>query len=171
MPIFSDTTPEEALEVIEGQKPGSGGSTIGVDNSFQGFGPIHSQGPHPQPAGDGASNNQDQSIIDNLQDLGLTDAQIAALFAGSPGGSGGGSYGGGGSYNPMQGQLESVYFRLWGERAPPNVISQALNAGLNVFQFEDQIRQDPAFRKSETYQNEMADNVLGLARMLGIFPG
>lgn len=168
MPILTDTiSPEDALDALE--NAGSGSSTIGTDFSTSGRGPIHSLGPHPQTNQPGGGDG-DQSILDQLQDMGLTDEQIAALFGGSGGGSSGGSSGGG-SYNPMAGALENVYFQLWGEQAPPSVIQGALNAGLNVFQFEDQIRQDPAFRRSETYQNEMADNVLGLARMLGIFPG
>lgn len=163
-------SPGDALDVIEENKPGSGSQTIGQNIS----GPHgnhaadmqNPKNPHSE-AGPGVDPHVD--IEGLLKDLGLDPNQIHDILSGGSGGSSGGTSGS--SFNPMQAALEDTYFRLWGKRAPPGVIDGALSAGLNIFQFEDQIRQDPAFRKTETYQNEYADNVLQLAQLLGVIPG
>lgn len=178
----STLTPGEALDVLEGGTSGVSSNATIEDTNLVTLGQAGHIPAGLEPVGHGLFEpagsldltdlpTDPTSLIDALRAAGLSDEQIAAYFQNNGGGGTGGSSGGGAAYDPMRGALEETYFRLWGKRAPEAAISSALSAGLNVFQFEDQIRQDPAFRRSETYQNEMADNVLELARMLGILPG
>lgn len=138
---------------------------------------------HHRKNGDGGGNddlgNSPAEVRASLRRLGYSPSQINRIirnmFGGGDGGGSSSGGGGGGSSGPsmspeesmQRNALQNVYMRLWGEVAPKAVIDQAFHSGMNVYQFEDQQRNDPSFRKTETYQNEYADKALGLARELG----
>lgn len=171
--------PQQAQDIIDNGGKGKGGAVISEPNTFswadslvagvsQGVGEVFKDVNHA------LNPNKGKSIEDILKAAGASPEQIKAIMASMSGGGSGGSGGGFGGFStpdPMETALFDTYFRLWGKKPPHGVIQSALHQGLNVFQFEDQIRQDPAFKHTETYQNEMADNVLSLARQLGFLPG
>jgi len=182
------TSTSEAQDVISGGYTGIDDSSIIADdtNRNPGMGPSGPAQPHsagedraalaanhsipgvttgPDPKEDPLGDPQSQ--LQTLMDLGYTKKEAKKMLATTiPGGDGQTYADKQDAY--MKNQYAKTYFSLWGETPPKKVLEDALDRGLNVFEFEDEQRQKPAFRKTETYKNEYLDQALALAQALGV---
>lgn len=166
-----------AVTIKTPPQSGTNPSTAPADDQFSDYPPSSNAGrggssydPATQePGGSTGTNDKGLTMKEIMQATGLSHGQLAKAIKDA------GASSKMTEHEKLQAQyrasLFSTYFQLWGKNAPKSLIDQAEKEGLNVYQFEDQIRQDPAFKRTETYQNEYADNALNLAHMLGIIPG
>ena len=60
-----------------------------------------------------------------------------------------------------------LYQQLWGEPATEAYLAQAVNAGLNTWEFAEQEKSKPAFSKTETYKKQ-AQSLADLLSNLGV---
>jgi len=60
-----------------------------------------------------------------------------------------------------------IYQQLWGEPATEAYLAQAVNAGLNTWEFAEQEKSKPAFSKTETYKKQ-AQSLADLLSNLGV---
>lgn len=81
---------------------------------------------------------------------------------------------GGGGYSTTQSgvaqykqYLVAKYIQLWGVDPPPGYIDRAAAAHMNIFEFEAHERAKPAFKSSQTYQEERINAEFSLAQQLG----
>ena len=84
--------------------------------------------------------------------------------------SGGGGFGGGGGApaDPLVGAGSSLYFQLWGQKAPQGYIEGLVKKGYNLIEIEMHERSKPAFSKTEVYRKEIESMGAGLLRFLGV---
>lgn len=61
----------------------------------------------------------------------------------------------------------SLYFKLWGEDAPPTSVKGLVDQGLNLFQMEQTWRADPTFKSTKTYKDEESQYAGVVANLLG----
>lgn len=96
---------------------------------------------------------------------------------------GGGNKGGGGtqtsggfsgsSFDPFDWRdltaqaMQEKYFSIWGVFPPEGYVRAMIKKGMNVFEMEDFERRKPAFKKTETYENEGAAFAQLLSRLMG----
>ena len=74
----------------------------------------------------------------------------------------------GSEMDPAYSKYFGVYFYLWGTNTGSEKrIQAAMDEGLNIYEFEIQERQRPAFLKTKTYQDESAEMASRLADLLG----
>lgn len=73
-----------------------------------------------------------------------------------------------GKVDPVVARYAVRYFELWGVAPPPGYIEKIIKSGMNIYEFEDFERSKPAFRRTETYQNEYAQAAEAVARLLGL---
>lgn len=53
-------------------------------------------------------------------------------------------------------QATSLYTQLWGQPPPSNYVDKLIHGGMNIWEFEDNERHKPAFRKTKTFRDEGA---------------
>ncbi|HSE44948.1 MAG TPA: hypothetical protein VLA89_06430 [Gemmatimonadales bacterium] len=165
-------SPGEAEDIVSGHdSPGQGGSGYG-DQADGGRGGIGSHGGGSGPAGGTRPGGQNEPKPPDAPSI----DPPAYPTGGGTGGSGSGS-GGSGSFSPAdQAEFEykmalaQTYMRLWGKAIPASTLQMAVSNGMNVYEFEDWIRRQPAFRKTEVFQDEWADKIMTTARALGVLP-
>lgn len=61
----------------------------------------------------------------------------------------------------------NLYFKLWGEDAPPTAVKGLVDQGMNLFQMEQTWRSDPTFKGTKTYKDEEAQYAGVVANLLG----
>lgn len=131
-------------------------------------------GPGPRPGG---NNGNDDGPDAYKPDTGLIKGG-GGTTGGSTGGTGS-SYGGSG-YSSGSGasgmsyrdsrliqQAENVYYQLWGEYPASGYAQTLVKKGLNIFEIEDHERRKPAFKRTETYQNEYMAYAKMVASIMG----
>jgi hypothetical protein len=93
------------------------------------------------------------------------------LPAGTGTGTGGGSIddllGGTSSKSQFAQTLYTLYTNLWGQPPPPNWVQKHLDSGKNLFEIEAEIRANPLFAHTKTFEDEASGYAAQLARTLG----
>lgn len=70
---------------------------------------------------------------------------------------------------PFQGKMNDVYLQIWGEEPPVGYIEKKANS-MNLTQFIDAEKRNPAYKKTKDYQNGVEGYALALAQALGGIP-
>ena len=87
---------------------------------------------------------------------------------------GGGDGGGGGTkpppdpYAPIMRSFFSAYFKIWGTLPPPGYVESAARS-MNLYEFIDQERKKPAFRKTKAYREDAAKYAAIRDQLLGYY--
>lgn len=171
-------TPKQADDIVngrEGHGPGSAtdgegdGSRGGIGSHGGGSGPAGGTEPGGVNSDTPAPPDPNQTFEDWLKQQLTTGGFTDGGFS-SGGGSGGGFSVADSAEFAYKQALADTYMRLWGEAIPASTLNMAVSQGMNIYEFEDWIRRQPAFKKTEVYQDEYADKLMQTARALGVLP-
>jgi hypothetical protein len=154
--VSQQPDPHESPEVIRAGQPGP---FAGEDKK---------QPPGPAPEGY-------RYVWDPLGDrwVLVKEFDLGGEGVGGPGGGGFGGFGGGGGggVDPMVSAGWSLYFELWGQKAPAGYIEKLVGQGMNLLEIELHERSKPAFSKTfaaPAAEEEAGTFAVALARLMGI---
>jgi len=135
-----------------GGKSGGGGSD-GPDAST--WSQVTHSGNHPGGTGSGGGSGGGGSSSSSVSGSSSGGSSIAPGLTGNP------------RLDRLIGEGEGLYYQLWGEFAAPGYVKSLVNRGMNIFEIEDHERRKPAFKRTDTYQDEWGAYAKAVANIMG----